>query len=309
MRRLLSSALVVLATACLACSRTSPVTPTPTPASTGPSLPTTLAGTWRGYLTATECLGSTDCREPRTVSFVLRVVQDGAGYRGTLELTQNASEMAVVMDVAGTSQPDGAVLFTGQRAPLATDPYRVELGRLLVCIDGGAGLTGEIDLRKFPQFSGYDRRLTGRVASAAYEPLATDGAVSGTWTGHAVVRSCSGYCPLYQDVGDEIAFSIVLGQSGSAVTGRMSTSVVGCEGCWLPVTGTASGGRVLLSSGRIAPAGSGGRVIYLERFESTLDALGRLAGEFVYEAEDRIAIAPFDVSSRLECEILWLARD
>jgi hypothetical protein len=309
MRRPLSFALVVLATACLACSRTSPVTPTPTSPSTGPSLPTTLAGTWRGYLIATECFSATDCGEPRTVSFLLRVVQDGSGWRGTLELTQNAFAMAVVMDVVGTAQADGAVLFTGQRAPLPSDAYRVELARLVVHVDSGAGLSGEIDLSKFPQFNSPDRRLTGRVASATYEPLSTDGALSGTWTGHALVRVCSGYCPLYQDAGDEITFTIVLGQSGAAVTGRMSTSVVGCESCWLPVTGTVSGARVLLSSERIAPAGSGGRTVHLERFEGTLDALGRLAGQFVYEAQDQIAVKPFDVSSRLECEILWLARD
>jgi hypothetical protein len=295
-----------------ACSENRGPAPSPTPfpaPDPGPVTPLTLSGVWHGYLRAAECLSSRPCDEERTIPFVLRALADNADYVASFELEEGAREMDVIMDVRGVPQSDGTVLFTGQRSPLDIDSYRVELRRLAVRIDPSTGLTGEIDLWKFPTFSGPDRQLRGRVTSATYQPHAPAAgqSVAGAWSGRVVIRSCSDYCPSYQDVGDELRLSLVLGQTNGSITGQMQLGVSGCSNCWLPVAGTQSGQAVSLSSDRFVP--SSGRALHLERFDATLDALGRLAGRFVHAVNDRIAVSPFDVFSRLECEILWLKRD
>jgi len=56
-------------------------------------------------------------------------------------------------------------------------------------------------------------------------------------------------------------------------------------------------------------ANAGDRTLHLESFDASLDQIHRLAGRFVYASDSRIAVSPFDVSYRFECEILWLKRD
>lgn len=290
----------------------SPAAPSPlesVPAA-GPALPTTLPGVWHAYVKGTECLSEHLCYTGRTVPFILRTLAAGDGYTGTLEVpVETGSGMSLVMNVAGRPDADGVVIFSGSRGPIDTDRYHVELFRLAVRIDPASGLTGDIDLQKFPTPNLSKRTLQGQVVSASYQPWSPPGSqpATGTWRGRAIIRGCEGFCPIYQDVGDEIRLTIVLGQQGDTVSGRMQPQVNGCVTCWLPVAGTAAGSSIALSSQPVAL--EAGRQLHVEHFEATVDDLARLAGRFVIAVNNRIAIAPYDVFSRLELEFLWLQRD
>ncbi len=304
-------AVAVVAAALLRCGGSSPVAPAaqPLPAPPAPpTLPGSLPGVWTGYLRAALCF-SFGCEEVETIPFVLRVAADGSGYVGAFEL-EAASSMNVNMDVTGAVQPDGAVLFTGHRDPWDGDSASVELRKLLVRVDPSAGLSGDIDLRKFYTGNATNRSLEGTVASASFLPLpffAAQG-VSGRWSGTAVIRGCSGYCPLYRDAGDAFSISMVLGQSGTSVTGQLQLGVFAGSQNWLPIAGNASP-ALSLSSERVVFSSGNDKSRYLESFDATLDGLGRINGRFTYASDSTIAISPFNVFFRLECEILWLKRD
>lgn len=251
---------------------------------------------------------STTCDPPTTIQFVLRATAGGPGYIGAFEAEAIGSNN--IMDVTGAPQPDGSVIFSGTRGGIPGNSTTLELRRLLVRPDGAAGLTGDVDL--WILSGSYKQHLSGSVLSASYQPLVSlpGQSVSGTWTGLAVIRACSGYCPLYQDPGDGVRISMVLGQNGGSLSGNVQFTVFSCGGCWLPITGSASGAQVSLSSPLVTRTSAyGDRTLHLESFDGTVDDLGRISGRFVYASDSRIAIAPFDVSYRLECEILWLKRD
>ena len=276
------------------------------------SLPVTLAGAWHGYLKGAECVAALPCNPERTLPFTLRVLAAADGYRATFELpAESAGQMKVIMDVVGRPDADRLVVFSGSRGPIDSDGYHVELRRLAVRIEPASGLTGEIDLQKWPTANLSARSLRGEITSASYRPLSPAGSPSmnGTWRGRAVIRGCEGHCPIYQDAGDEMTVVLALGQVGQTVSGHMQTGVVGCSSCWLPVSGSVAAGTPSLSSQPFAPPGAAGRQLQLEGFEAALDEFARLAGRFVIAATDRIAIAPFDVLARLDCEFTWLQRD
>jgi hypothetical protein len=218
----------------------------------------------------------------------------------------------VVMDVTGVTQPDGAVVFTGHRDPLSSDQANVELRRLLVRLDSSTGLTGEIDLRRDYTSGGHSRVLEGRVVSAAYLPFSAVSAqgLDGTWSGMAVIRACSGYCPSYLTEGDNAELSLVVGQTGSTLSGQLRISNSRCSSsCWLPVSGSVYGTAVSLTSERHAFSAASGNVFHLQSFEGTIDQLGRIGGRLVLQADGRVAVSPFNVTYRHEMEILWLTRD
>lgn len=292
----------------------SPTAPTPPvsttgPSSTPPATTTTLPGVWAGYLWAMDCPAGYPCRPETLVPFVLRISAAGPAV-AALEVVEGSAR-SVVMDVTGVAQPDGAVLFTGHRGELRNDQAQIELRRLLVRLDSATGLSGEIDLRRSYTTGGQNRSLEGRILSAAYQPFADLAArgVSGSWSGLAVVRACSGYCPVYQNEGDTMKLSLVVGQAGSSVTGQLLIANSMCNSCWLPVSGRVTGTSVSLTSERHSFSALSGNVFHLQSFEGTIDQLGRIQGRFVLQADGRIAVNPFDVSYRHEGEILWLMRD
>jgi hypothetical protein len=306
-----AAAALALAAACVTsstCGSSSPASPSATPTPSSPSLPTALPGVWRGNLRVVNCYSTFSiCDAEQTMPFVLRVTAGGPGFIGAFEL--EAPLYNAIIEVTGQSQADGAVLLTGSRGRTPSNSATFDLRRLLVRVDGAAGLTGDIDLRTF--VTGSERSLIGQVTSASYQPIAPSGEnVSGNWSGLAVIRSCSGYCPGHQTVGSPIRVSMVLGQSGSTVDGQLQLSNFSCSSCWLPLNGRLADSRLTLSSPTVSrTATSGDRSLHLESFEASLDPLYRLAGVFVYASDSRIAISPFDVSYRFECEILWLKRD
>ncbi len=310
-------AVCVMAAALLAAAcngRDTPGGPSPLPSEPLPTtpLPSTIVGVWHGYLKGTECVGALPCSAERTMPFVLRVVEDGAGYRATFELpVESAGQMKVIMDVVGRTEADGVAVFSGSRGPIDSDGYHVELRRLSIRIDPASGLTGAIDLQKWPTANLSARSLRGPITSASYQPLspAAGPPLDGTWRGRAVIRACDGYCPIYQDEGDDVPVVVVVGQAGQIVIGHVQPLVNGCATCWIPVSGIASGQTMWLSSEPHVPPASVGRRFQIESFEATADALGRLAGRFVIAVNNQIAVAPFDVFSRLDCEFTWLQRD
>lgn len=241
------------------------------------------------------------------MTFVLRVAAGGPGYLGTFE-TDEAFPSSVVISVIGESQPDGSVLFIGSHGVSRDVAFSVQ--RLLVKLDGGAGLSGDMELRQL--VTGTERRTTGTVLSASYQPLLPQAGtnLSGTWSGVSIIRGCSGHCPSFRTVGQQVRVSLAIGQSGNTVNGQMQLSIFSCSGCWVPFSGSMSDGRLALSGPVISrDSPSGDRTLHLESLEGSLDYIGRLVGGFVYESDSRIAISPFNVSYRLECEILWLKQD
>ena len=300
-------------------SSPSPTAPAPAPSAAPsptppiPSFPGNLSGVWHGYLSVTTCyvgLPPSMCGSARTVQFVLRATTGGPGYAGLFELSDGSS-LTNIVDVTGVGQPDGAVIFTGTRAPLPLGSLTLEIRRLLVRLDPAAGLTGDIDLWATGAGAYTDYRMSGQVLSASYQPFVSlpGQSVSGTWSGYAVIRECSGDCPSYRKVGSGVAiYPMVLGQSGTSLSGNLALSVFSCGGCSLPISGSASGGQVSLSS-QIVNGSFNDRTLHLESFDGTLDDLGRISGRFVYASDSRIAIPPFNVSYRIACEILWLKRD
>ena len=288
--------------------------PAPSPTPPVPSFPGNLSGVWHGYLSVTTCyvgLPTSMCGSARTVQFVLRATPRGPAYVGVFELP-DVSSLTNTVDVTGVAQPDGAVIFTGTRPPLPIISTTLEIRRLLVRLDAAAGLTGDIDLWSTGAGPYNDYRMSGTVLSASYQPFASlpGQSASGTWSGLAVIRECSGYCPSYQKVGTGVSiYSMALGQSGSTVSGTLGLSVFSCGGCSLPISGSVSGAQVSLSSALIRSSTSNDRTLHLESFDGTIDDLGRISGRFVYASDTHIFIDPFNVSYRIECEILWLKRD
>ena len=305
-------ALLVAYTMPLACGSSSPTAPNPPsapPSTTTPSLPATFTGVWRANAKAVTCTLRipAPCEPERSLTFVLRVTAGGPGYLGTFEIEEGLS-LAVVISVIGESQPDGSVLFMGAHG--VSRDVMVAVQRLLVKLDGAAGLSGDMELRQL--VTGTERRTTGYVLSASYQPMLPQSGtnLSGTWSGVSVIRACSGYCPAYRTVGQQVLVSLTIGQSGTAVNGQMQLSILSCSGCWVPFSGSMSDDRLTLSGPMISrDSPSGDRTLHLESLEGSLDYISRLVGSFVYAADSRIAISPFNVSYRLECEILWLKRD
>lgn len=302
---------IALALVCvqpLGCGSSSPTSPTPPeapPQTSTPSLPTTFAGVWRANAKAVTCrkVAVQPCEAERSLSFVLRVAAGGPGFLGTVEIEEQFS--FVVINVIGESRPDGSVLFIGSNGISPTFAYNVR--RLLLRLDGASGLSGDFE---FWTVAGLEQTTTGTVLSASYQPLLPQSGsnLSGTWSGPAVIRACTGYCPSFQGVGTSIQISLVIGQSGNAVTGQAQLSSFSCSGCWVPLSGTVSDDRLSLSGPvvlRDSPFGD--RALQMESLEASPDYIGRLVGRFVYSAESRVATS--NVSYRLECEISWLRRN
>ena len=245
------------------------------------------------------------CETPRTIPFLLRVAAAGSGFTGDFEL-HGTTAVDVVMDVTGVMRPDGYVLFTGTRAAIPDDLVRTDLRELLVRTDPLTGLTGHIDLH---QAAPQDATLTGDVTSASFEPFdAASPQMSGTWSGEAILRACSGFCPSYRN--QTLGISLALGQSGTDLSGQVQLSIFEPGDDWLSIHGAASGNSLSLSSNRIVlTSNAGDRARLLAALTGTIDTLGRIAGGFTYAADGRIAIEPFNVSYRLQCEILWLTRN
>jgi hypothetical protein len=300
------TALVILASSGCA---DSPVAPSSTPFSQPPAA---LAGSWAGLLRITDCVHVGGCSPGATYGFVLRVASAGAGYVGAIEIA-DVSYAGINVDLMGIPQADGSIAFTGSRAP-SEHPFddgrvAVDVTRFVVKANSLTGLVGSIEYTK-RYFEPYSYAAT--ILSAGVQPLTTigSGPFGGKWSGMAIIRSCSGYCPLYQDPGDVFALQLVLGQAGDAIDGRFQFSVARCGGCWLNVSGTVTSPVLSLSSARIiAPAGVNDRTMQLESFSGSLDDLGRIHGRFVYSADSYVYVPPFNISYRLECEILWLTRE
>jgi hypothetical protein len=149
------------------------------------------------------------------------------------------STAGINVDLTGIPQADGSVAFTGSRAP-SEHPFEggrvaVDVTRFVVKADSVTGLVGSIEYTK-RYVEPYSFAAT--ILSAGVQPLTTIGSrpFEGKWSGIAIIRSCSGYCPLFQDPGDVKALHLVLGQAGDAATGRFQFSVASCGGCWLTVS-------------------------------------------------------------------------
>jgi hypothetical protein len=287
----------------------SPVAPSSIPFS---QTPAPLAGSWAGLLRITDCVHAGGCTPGATYGFVLRVASAGTGYVGAIEIA-DVSYAGINVDLTGMPQADGSVAFTGSRAP-SDHPFddgrvAVDVTRFVVKVDSLTGLVGSIEYTK-GYFEPYS--FAARILSAGVQPLTTTVSrpFEGRWSGMAVIRSCSGYCPLYRDPGDAFALQLVLGQAGDAVNGRGQFSVASCGGCWLTIGGAVVSSKVSLSSVRSdAPPGVNDRTMQLESFSGSRDDLGRIHGRFVYSADSYVYVPPFDISYRLECEILWLTRE
>jgi hypothetical protein len=303
---------VIAALATAACgSSSSPVAPStqtqtipPPPGPPGPPpFPGSLTGVWSGHFLASECR-SNGCDSPRTIPFVLRLLESGAGYEGVLE-TNRPDYYDLSMSITGVVQPDGAVLFTGHRSGIESDRFVWDLTRLLVRLDGSTGLSGDIDLRRSHPSAGRES-LEGKVRSASYQSLAALQAlgVSGRWSGVAVMTSCSGYCPSYQQVGDDMEIAFALGASGSAVSGSaMVADSIGCPSCWIAVAGSTSGTSLTLASIDTTAK------VRLLGFEGALDRFGRIKGTFRYRIEDTVYRPERKVTQVFDARIRWLKRD
>ena len=293
---------LLLAATGAACGSESPTAPEPAPSTVAPpSAPQALPGLWNGFLLAATCPSGV-CGEPRTIPFVLRVIPGGGTFAASLEIEEGTNRWLVV-DVSGSAQPDGSVAFTGTRAPTGSDQATVDVRQFAVRVTPQGGLEGSVEIHRF--FSSLHTRLEGRIASASYRPLSTQ--LDGRWIGRAVIRACSGYCPSFQNAGDDDEVLVALGVSGQSVTGQIAVGTSGCVHCWLPVSGRVQGSAVTLSSERIVINSTD--AYQLLGFEGSMDPFGRISGRFTFEGKDRIAIDPFDVTFRLEYEILWLKRE
>lgn len=293
--------IVVSAAAAVSCGSASPTQPstgTPLPVESAPGA---LPGLWNGFLMASRCPNGI-CAPAELIPFVLRVAAQGAGFTGSLEIAEG-SQRWLVVDVSGAAQPDGSVSFTGTRGPVVSDQSHVEVRQFVVSVSRESGLTGTVDVRKF--FASFTTSIEGRVASAAYRPLVPT--FEGRWLGRAVIRRCTGYCPIYQDAGDDDEIRLVIGQSGQALAGQIAVGTSGCVQCWLPVTGRIELGGLTLTSDRIVVSSTD--AYQLQSFSGSLDPVGRITGRFTFEGKDRIAISPFDITFTLEYEILWLTRE
>ncbi|HET7618766.1 MAG TPA: hypothetical protein VFK20_09685 [Vicinamibacterales bacterium] len=260
---------------------------------------------WSGYVGVSLCRGAS-CSSPQTTPFVLSVAGTGGSFRGSLEFQPFGDDVAV--DVSGSAQPDGAVLFASTHHATAYDARTVTVRRLLVRTDPVAGLTGDLDMR----LSGETSDVRGTVTSASFQPLSAFAAqgVSGSWHGLAIIRQCAGDCPSYRDAGDIVRIALVVGQAGEGANGQVQLSIFEGEPQWLDVHGTASQTTFSFASDRVALSSSCcDRMRFLQTFKGSLDDLGRIDGTFTYAADGRIAIKPYNISYRLECEVLWLVRD
>ena len=309
MRRLFDAAAVVLSLAAVsACGAASPTSPEPlTPVVPAqPSLPGSLPGIWTGFLLASDC-DFRGCQPARTRPFVLRVTTAGSGFAGSFELPIDQGRWEFVIDLTGTVQGDGSVLFTGA---LGRDDRTFEVRRLVVRHDPSTGLAGTIDLRRLfaPQANSTATTIEGEIASAWHQPLSSN--LSGEWSGVATIRSCSGDCRGSRSVGNDVRLTAALVSSGAALTGQVSVApLAGCGGggCWVPISGFGAP-NVLFSSPQVVPPSAPDEPKQLESFTGSVDGLGRLHGSFVFTFSDSIAIAPFLISARLECELIWLTR-
>ena len=290
--------------ACGAASPTSPVPLTPV-IPVQPSLPGSLPGIWTGFLHASDCTFA-GCEAPETKPFVLRITTGGPGFVASFELPSAQDRWEFVVDLNGTLQADGSVLFTGS---LARDSnMTVEIRRLSVRYDAATGLTGTIDLRRLFRSNVTNSSIEGEIASAWHQPFSSN--LSGEWNGMAIIRACSGDCRGSRGVGNDVRLSMVLVSSGAALGGQAETSpLTGCGagGCWVPISGFGPP-DVSFSSPQIVSASAPDEPRQLETFTGSADGLGRLHGRFVFTYSDRIAIAPFLISARLECDVLWLTR-
>jgi hypothetical protein len=296
------------ATACGAKPPTAPqpVTAQDTPVASAPSIPTSYAGVWHAYLQAIDCLTPDTCNAPVTTPFVLRIAALGADFTASFEITTESTG-SVVLTLSGSPQADGSLLFTGTRGPIESNVNTSFNVRRLSVKTGVSGLTGDVDVLRTGAVS---RTLKGAITSASYQPFTSlsGQSFSGNWSGYAIIRTCSGFCPIFRDPGDLIGINLTFAQSGNQITGSIREP----EGYtnWVPLAGSVGGTSVSVTSQTTQMTGGGQVTTFtLEQFNGTPDALGRLSGTLTYSETAHIAISPFNVSYRLGLEILWLKRD
>jgi hypothetical protein len=158
--------------------------------------PLALSGTWTGFIKLVSCPSSPSCDGYHTnlAPFMLMIEESQGTWRGTVEVRV---PLPFKLDLTGTRQSDGTVLFSGATvSPTVTQP-RATISALRVEADSQRGITGSIDYtwRDIGQ-SARDQPFTGEIPSASRgATLPPDDAATlagGTWTGEIRFDGCSG---------------------------------------------------------------------------------------------------------------------
>lgn len=260
------------------------------------TIPSNIAGVWHGYVTGTACLDKF-CQPASMYPFTLRVAPGGAGWTGSVEIREVFSTTTVSIDVSGTAQPDGSVLFSGSRNPVFHK--NVKINRLRVKTDPSAGLVGDFDLvdSTTSAIISQTSTLSGAVVSASYQPIDT-ASISGAWEGAATMRSCQAGCANENVAGLDEQMYLLIGANGVA-----SVTVTGSVE-WLPLNGVL-GAATFSGASPLVQYTQESRQI--EQFSVSVDNLGRISsGSFVVSGVRNIGgvLSPF----RWTMEVLWLAR-
>lgn len=224
-----------------------------------------LEGTWRGYAQPTECAGA-PCGDDDPWAFVLSAARAADGsFIAALELKP---PFGWEIELTGTPQSDGAVLFSGVRDYNAADP--ASHSQILISgrvgADPAAGLGGSVEMTSV---YGKDRRTsTFRILSASYEP--TNLSTPGRWRGYAMQRTCTGSCPSSPY---DVPLALTLWQNGSGGAGTLDGSFGGAPSP-AALTGTLGASSASLT-GRSGPGVTEQRI---ERLDVTINAVGRMKG-------------------------------
>ena len=235
------------------------------------------------------------------VPFLLSAAEAGGGYIAALQLKQ---PFEADIELTGTRQTDGAVLFAGVRERNTMSPPidYARVAALRVGTHAASGLSGTIEVER--TYDGNRFTWTLQILSASREPL--DLAPAGRWRGYAVQRSCTGHCAA--STRGDAELSLTLWQTGTGVAGTLNESLGG-GGSALPMTGTLAGAFVAMSGGS-AP---GTPLRRIETFELTMNALGRFSGRLTasvattrYNAATRLVE---NVLFRVQSDVLYLARE
>jgi hypothetical protein len=266
-----------------ACARDRANNPTAPSANQGVAETTFIqAGTWKGAVDVTSCVRSSTSCLANPEDFSLRI---GQGLQGVVQITPNRSEerseaAPIAVDVTGTTQSDGATVFTGSAiVPDRFSSQRVLDLRMQLKGLAAGGVSGSVHYTLTGERGPVMR--DGVILFASQNLIIYPGQLQGMWQGYATRAQCSGDCQAWDPLLPFFDVDLVISQSGTSITGLLNG---------LGIDGTTSGPSLSLEGKRSTPqctAQYDGILCLLEvsNFVATVDGLDRMRGSFTYHAE------------------------
>lgn len=262
------------------------------------------------YLTIDSCVSSrSECPTSTTgalIEMTLWTATLGQSLAGVLQ-SQTVWITDLPVAVAGQSQPDGGVRYTGSYQSESPTVFRsLDVQELLLRPDVNAGLSGSLLVVQTSQSE--VRTVRATVRSASRQPFPdTSRVFQGAFDGFGTLRSCEGTCP-NRTMGTRTTISLRLTQTGNVIEGAYGT---------MGVAGSVNGNVMSLTGelrGALEPNGVGTTLSRIESLTASVDAIGRLTGtvrlynEGMYDTLPGAATIAAPFNERLTIELTMVIR-